>query len=65
MTHAPREQSRPSCPSCGQPMHLVRTISGIGGLPELHVYSCRQCGVSLTEAEERSELAGRRRSVTA
>lgn len=25
---------------------------GIGGLSELRVYSCRQCGVSVTEAEE-------------
>jgi hypothetical protein len=59
MTYATREQTGPSCPSCGKPMHLMRTIPGIGGLPELRVYSCRQCGVSLTEAEDRIELAGR------
>ncbi len=66
MTYAAREESRPLCPSCGKPMHLARTIPGIGGLPELHVYSCKQCGVSVTEVEERGDLAGRRRrSVTA
>jgi len=32
-------------------MRLTRTIPGIGGLPQLRVYSCRECGVSLTEAE--------------
>ena len=38
-------------------MHLARTIPGIGGLPELRVYSCMQCGVSLTEAAQPGELA--------
>ncbi len=41
-----------ACPGCGKPMHLARIIPGIGGLSELRVYSCRQCGVSLTQAEE-------------
>lgn len=60
MSNAAREETRPACPSCGKPMHLARTIPGIGGLPELRVYSCRQCGVSITEAEDRGELTGRR-----
>ena len=55
MTHE-RTQT-PSCPSCGKPMLLARIIPGIGGLPELRVYSCRQCGVSLTEAAEPGEPA--------
>ncbi|MFY9837877.1 MAG: hypothetical protein WAK55_15705 [Xanthobacteraceae bacterium] len=33
-------------------MSLKRTIPGIGGLPQLRVYSCQYCGVSLTEADE-------------
>jgi hypothetical protein len=33
-------------------MHLKRTIPRIGGLPQLRVYSCQHCGVSLTEADE-------------
>jgi len=50
---------RPACPSCGRPMHLTRVIPGIGGLPELRVYSCKQCGVSVTEAEQAGEVAAR------
>ena len=65
MSDAAREETRPLCPHCGKPMPLVRTIPGIGGLPELRVYSCRQCGVSITQAQERSELAGRRTAATA
>ena len=37
-------------------MHVARIIPGIGGLPELRVYSCPQCGVSLTEAAQPGEL---------
>jgi len=39
----------PSC--CTGTMHLRRTIPGIGGLPQLRVYSCQYCGGSLTEAD--------------
>ena len=53
-----RDSATPCCPNCGKPMHLVRTIPGIGGLPELRVYSCRACGVSLTEATEHAEQIG-------
>ncbi len=45
----------PTCPSCGRPMHAVRSVPGIGGLPELRVYSCRPCGVSMTEPAEHFE----------
>jgi len=48
---------KPICPHCGRPMHVARIIPGIGGLPELRVYSCPQCGVSLTEAAQPGELA--------
>jgi hypothetical protein len=40
-------------------MHLVRTVPGIGGLPELRVYSCKTCGVSFTKAAEPAEQAVR------
>jgi hypothetical protein len=36
-------------------MRLARTIPGIGALPELHTYDCKQCGVALTEAGEPGE----------
>jgi transposase-like protein len=52
MTETTNKQTGPNCPSCGKPLVLMRTIPGIGGLPELCVYSCRQCGVSLTEASD-------------
>ncbi|MFZ3360929.1 MAG: hypothetical protein WA177_19435 [Xanthobacteraceae bacterium] len=47
MTH---ESPNPICPSCGKPMRLGRTLPRIGGLEEIRVYSCRPCGVALTEA---------------
>jgi predicted nucleic acid-binding Zn ribbon protein len=46
-----KQTSRP-CPSCGKHMQLKRVIPGLAGLPQLFVYSCQFCGVSLTEAEE-------------
>jgi len=53
------ERAAPICPNCGRSMHLTRTIPGIGGLVELRVYSCRQCGVSLTEADEPAQQMAR------
>lgn len=40
----------PLCPACGRAMVLVRTVPRLGGLPELHSFECRQCGVTLTQA---------------
>ena len=37
------------CPSCGQPMGLVRTIPASPGYRELQTYGCRDCGVWITE----------------
>ncbi len=53
------ERVTPTCLSCGKPMQFIRTVPGIGGLPELRVYSCRQCGISFTEADEPAQLASR------
>jgi|SRR5689334_10738879 predicted Zn-ribbon and HTH transcriptional regulator len=38
------------CLSCGQAMHLARTIPGSGGLTELRPYDCEACGVVFTES---------------
>ncbi len=45
----------PICPHCGKPMRLARTIPGIGGLPELYTFSCRECGTAVTQAAEPGE----------
>ena len=45
-----------SCPSCGKAMRLARTIPKLGGLPELHTFECRPCGVSETTEAELLEL---------
>jgi len=51
------EQFRPApaCPSCGKPMRFTRAVPRIAALPELRTYECKQCGVTLTEADEASE----------
>jgi len=41
-------QEAPKCLSCGQPMHLVRTTPGFGGLPE-RTYNCQICGAVVTQ----------------
>jgi hypothetical protein len=42
------------CLSCGQAMHLARTIP-VGALPELRTYDCKACGVVFTESVGRAE----------
>lgn len=39
----------PLCPSCGRAMSLTRTTPRSGGLPDLHVFKCGECGVWLSE----------------
>ena len=46
-----------NCPNCGQPMKLARVTPRVGGLPELHTFECRPCGVVLTDTAE--DLSGR------
>jgi hypothetical protein len=36
----------PQCPSCAQPMRLIRRTQRPGGLPDLCTFECRVCGVS-------------------
>ena len=43
---------QPACPSCGRMLGLTRTIPGTNGLPELRTYSCRECGLWVTEAAD-------------
>jgi hypothetical protein len=40
----------PPCPNCGRPMSLNRTTPRSGGLPDLCVFKCGECGVWLTES---------------
>jgi transposase-like protein len=48
----------PFCPQCGKPMRFVRTLPGIGGLPALHTYTCKDCGTTMTLAGEPGERRG-------
>jgi hypothetical protein len=43
---------QPACPSCGLMLCLTRTIPKTNGLAELRTYSCRECGVWVTEAAD-------------
>jgi hypothetical protein len=43
---------QPACPSCGRMLCLTRTIPGTNDLAELRTYSCRECGVWVTEAAD-------------
>jgi hypothetical protein len=38
------------CPNCVQPMMLVRAIGRQVGLSDLHIYECKVCHVSVTQA---------------
>ncbi len=40
------------CPSCGKPMRLASIIPGIGALPELRTFECRDCVEAVTEAQD-------------
>ena len=40
----------PRCPSCAQPMRLIKRTPRFDGLPELATFECRACGVSHIEA---------------
>jgi hypothetical protein len=38
------------CPNCVKPMMLIRAIGREVGLPDLYIYQCKACHVSVTEA---------------
>jgi hypothetical protein len=40
----------PPCPSCGRPMYLARMTPRAGGLSDLGVFKCGECGVWVTES---------------
>jgi transposase-like protein len=44
---------RPACPSCGRALQLSRITPGSKGVPDLRTYACRDCGLWLTEADDR------------
>jgi hypothetical protein len=39
-----------TCPTCCKPMRFARSTPGIGALPELKTYDCKECGTTITEA---------------
>ncbi len=39
----------PRCPSCAQPMRLIRKTVRFNGLPDLCTFECGTCNVSLAE----------------
>jgi hypothetical protein len=43
--------SAPTCPSWGNPVRFARAIPA-DLLPQLRTYDCRECGVSIIEAED-------------
>ncbi len=47
----------PRCPSCGRPMHLTRTVPRSGGLADLPVFKCGECGVWVTESPDERRSA--------
>ena len=42
----------PLCPDCGEPMKLVKTLSHVGGLPEILVFYCLRCKQAETKVQE-------------
>jgi hypothetical protein len=40
------------CPSCAQPMPLIRTTERFGDLPVLHTFACRTCDMVFAHEAE-------------
>lgn len=40
------------CPSCAQPMPVIRTTERFGDLPVLHTFACRTCDVVIAHEAE-------------
>jgi hypothetical protein len=47
------ETSAPLCPHCGKAMRFARSIPGIGALPELWTFECRECVEAVTQEKPR------------
>jgi hypothetical protein len=43
---------RPACPNCGRPMHLTRSMPRAGGLSDLRMFNCGECGVGAIKAAD-------------
>jgi len=37
------DKRRPTCPTCGNPMHLDRVAASVLRYPELRTYTCPSC----------------------
>jgi hypothetical protein len=37
-----------ACPSCGAPMHFLRTVPPMSGLPEMQTFECSPCRLAVT-----------------
>jgi hypothetical protein len=42
----------PPCADCREPMKLVKTISHVGGMPEICVFYCSRCKQAETKVQE-------------
>jgi hypothetical protein len=51
-------KSAPLCPRCGKLMRFARCIPGIGALPELWTFECRECVEAVTEEKPRLLVVG-------
>jgi hypothetical protein len=52
---------RQLCPSCTQPMRLVRRTPRFGGLPELMTFEYESCGLSQSTVISRPKQCGKAR----
>ena len=43
------------CPTCGNRMVFFKGIPGVGSVPELRIYKCKECGVRKTETKVASD----------
>lgn len=59
-TELPRPSGKyasvPPCPSCGRPMHHMARAVPQMGRPDLCVFKCGECGVWVTEADDRCPI---------
>jgi hypothetical protein len=56
---------RQLCPSCAQPMRLVRRTPRFGGLPELVTFECESCGLSHIGEDARPRKVSHQTNISA